>query len=95
MNDLSPQSALITPKSRRQEILDIKNKLADYAQFKNEHKEIVRRDRIFKTAWRHGILGIDNADSAQSSVFYKDDKAKKAFYQNEKDVVNTKRKDCK
>jgi hypothetical protein len=65
------------------------------ANFKKEHKEIARRDRIFKTAWRHGIVGIDNADSGNSSIFYKDEKARRDFAQKEKDTVNMKRKDSK
>lgn len=63
-------SGLISPKQRRQEIHEIRDKLAEVAKFKQEHRDIARRDRVFKTAWRHGIVGIDNADSANATVFY-------------------------
>ena len=38
---------------------------------------IGRRDRQIKGGWRHGITGIDNADSATTSVFYQDVKKAK------------------
>ena len=89
------QSMLISPKQRRQDIHEIRDKLVDVAQFKQQHRELARRDRVFKTAWRHGITGIDNADSANASVFYQDEKARRDFIQKEKDTVNNKRKDSK
>ena len=41
--------------------------------------ELGKRDRIMKGAWRHGITGLDNADSVNSSVFYRDLKSRKDF----------------
>jgi hypothetical protein len=35
---------------------------------------IGRRERTIKGGWRHGITGIDNADSENTSVFFKDKK---------------------
>jgi len=29
-----------------------------------------RRDRAIKVGWRHGITGIENADSENTSIFY-------------------------
>jgi hypothetical protein len=72
--------------------MTIKEKLADYQGFKKTNMELGRRDRIIKNAWRHGITGMDNADSANSSIFYKDLKARKDFQQSEKDTINGKRK---
>lgn len=31
-----------------------------------------RRDRIFRTAWKHGVVGFDDADSPYTEVFYSD-----------------------
>jgi len=30
-----------------------------------------------KTAWKHGVLGVEDADSKSTSVFYTDDRIKK------------------
>jgi hypothetical protein len=43
-----------------------------YNTQKNEHKFFGKRDRIFKAGWRHGIVGVDDADSANTSIFYKE-----------------------
>jgi hypothetical protein len=50
-----------------------------------------RRERTIKGGWRHGITGIDNADSSNTSVFYQDSKALKANAQSERDIINNKR----
>jgi len=50
-----------------------------------------RRERTIKGGWRHGITGIDNADSSNTSVFYQDIKALKANAQSERDIINNKR----
>lgn len=46
-----------------------------------------------KGGWRHGVTGIDNATSANTSVFYQNTKKEKDHWQNEKDVINKKRLD--
>ena len=69
----------VPPSKRREEVAAIKNKLADYQEFKKTQMDLGRRDRIIKGAWRHGITGVDNADSANSSVFFKDLKSQKDF----------------
>lgn len=81
------------PSQRREEIMTIKEKLSDYAAFKKTQNELGKRDRVIKNAWRHGITGMDNADSVNSSIFYRDLKSRKDFQQSEKDTINSKRKD--
>lgn len=44
-----------------------------------------------KGGWRHGVTGIDNANSNNTSVFYADTKKEKDFWQNEKDIINGRR----
>lgn len=83
------------PSQRREEIMTIKEKLSDYAAFKKTQNELGKRDRVIKNAWRHGITGMDNADSVNSSIFYRDLKSRKDFQQSEKDTINSKRKDGK
>lgn len=50
-----------------------------------------KRERTIKGGWRHGITGIDNADSTNTSVFFKDKKNTQEAAQNERDVINNKR----
>ena len=44
-----------------------------------------------KGGWRHGVTGIDNANSANTSVFYQNMKKEKDHWQSEKDTINKKR----
>jgi hypothetical protein len=48
-----------------------------------------------KTAWKHGVLGFDDADSRTTQCFYKDVKDLKDFAQKEKDLINLRRSNCK
>ena len=50
-----------------------------------------KRDRIFKAGWRHGVFGVDDSNSQQSSVFYKDSHDQRIKAQNEKDAINNNR----
>ena len=62
---------LRSPKERRGELLDIKAKLQTFNALKTQHVFFGKRDRIFKGGWRHGIVGVDDGDSPEASVFYK------------------------
>jgi hypothetical protein len=50
----------------RKEIIEAKEQLKIYKAFKNEHKQLGRRDRIMRTSWRHGVVGVDDADSSMT-----------------------------
>lgn len=50
-----------------------------------------RRERLFKGGWRHGITGIDNADSPSTSIFYLNQNKLKQFKESEKHIINEKR----
>lgn len=67
-------SILTSPKSKRDEIQSIRKRLDEYQEFKKNHIMIGRRERTIKGGWRHGITGIDNADSDQTSIFYRENK---------------------
>jgi hypothetical protein len=43
-----------------------------------------KRERLFKGAWRHGITGIDNSDSMNTSIFYQNQYKLKSFKESEK-----------
>lgn len=65
----SPDS-IASPKAKRDEIREIKKRLDQYHSFKQSHMQMGRRERAIKGGWRHGITGIDNADSENTSVFF-------------------------
>ena len=60
------------PRERREELKDIKTKLQEFNQLKTQQIFFGKRDRIIKAGWRHGVFGVDDADSNQASVFYKE-----------------------
>ena len=65
-------STISSPKQKRDEIKAIKKRLDQYNHFKQNHVSIGHRERAIKGGWRHGITGIDNADSENTSVFYQE-----------------------
>ena len=83
--------AMASPKAKREEIKDIKRKLDQYHHFKQSHISMGRRDRAIKGGWRHGITGIENADSDNTSVFFQEQKKMKDFIMSEKNILNKKR----
>lgn len=56
-------AGLRTPNENRQEIIEIRNQLKEYNGFKTEHMFLGKRDRLMKSAWRHGVFGVDDADA--------------------------------
>jgi hypothetical protein len=52
-------------------MLTIKESLQEYKTFKDEIKILGRRDRAFKTGWRHGITGVEDPEHSEPSLFYK------------------------
>ena len=44
-----------------------------------------------KTAWRHGVFGVDDADSKEAQCFYQEVRDLKEKSQREKDIINHKR----
>lgn len=46
-----------------------------------------------RTGWRHGVVGVDDADDENTQVFYKDENQRKLTNQRSKDFINTRRKD--
>lgn len=52
------------------EINSLKESLASLQAFKEQQRFLGRRDRLISKGWRHGILGVDDADSKDTQVFY-------------------------
>lgn len=85
------KTLLSMPAAKRAEIKIAKDKLEEFAHFKEKHKFLGRRERVIKSGWRHGVTGLDNADSENTSYFYRETKDKNDFTQSEKDKLNNSR----
>jgi hypothetical protein len=85
------RTELSSPKAMRDEIQEIKKRLTQYHDFKQSHITIGRRERAIKSGWRHGITGIDNADSEYTSVFFQEAKKNKDKIMSEKSILNNTR----
>lgn len=79
---------LVSPKEKQSEIREIRKKLDEYLQFKKSHVEVGRRDRALRWGWRHGVTGLENADSQNISVFYREMKEQKDKAQAERQILN-------
>ena len=63
-------TGLKTPKEARLEMQKVKQQLDELKNFNEQQRFLGKRERIIKTGWRHGIVGIDDADSGSTQVFY-------------------------
>lgn len=71
--------------------MQLKEKISRYNEFKKQQMFLSKRDRLMKTGWRHGVTGIDDADSYKTQCFYEDSKNQKALIQSSKDEINSRR----
>jgi hypothetical protein len=93
---LKYDKGLRSPKEKREELLEIKTELEGFNAMKTQQVFFGKRDRIFKGGWRHGILGVEDADSKyESSVFYKEQKEHRDHANKEKEAINAYRKKSK
>lgn len=90
-NPSEESSSLKPPSEARKDIREIKEKLKDYQGFKTEHMFLSKRDRLMKTAWRHGVFGYDDADSGKTQVFYQEKRDERDKVQQGKDYINKNR----
>jgi hypothetical protein len=92
---LVDSGALRSPVERRAELKDLKTKLHDFNAMKTQQVFFGKRDRIIKNGWRHGIFGVEDPDSTNPSVFYKETLDKRNLSQHEKQTINVKRSKSK
>ena len=90
-NPTEEESSLRPPEEVRKEIKHISEQLKEFKGFKTEHMFLSKRDRLMKTAWRHGVFGYDDADSGKTQVFYQEKRDEKERAQREKDNINRNR----
>ena len=50
-----------------------------------------RRERVMSKGWRHGVVGLDDADSEQTQVFYQTNRTEKLNVKFNKDLINKRR----
>lgn len=60
---VASQTGLKSPSKAREEIKTLKESLATLKEFKEQQMFLGKRDRLISKGWRHGILGVDDADS--------------------------------
>ena len=58
-----PMRTLKPPSESRKEVAEIKAQLDAYKSFKEEQMFLGKRQRVISQGWRHGVTGIDDADS--------------------------------
>lgn len=86
---------LKAPKANREEVLKLKQEMESFKAFKEQSRFVGRRERLFKTAWRHGIFGVDDADSHNTSVFYDKQKIDRDRTFECKSQINARRRESK
>lgn len=79
---------LASPREMRDNIANIKKNLDQYRAFKQQHVFLGSRQRSIQHGWRHGITGIENADSDNHSILYAEQKKQKDMVLKEKDILN-------
>ena len=83
------------PSEARAEVAEIKAQLEAYKSFKEESMRLGQRHRTISQGWKHGVTGVDDADSPKAQEFYQSAKNQKEAAQAEKDVINKRRLKCK
>ncbi len=84
-----------TPAERRAELKEIKTKLQEFNAMKTQQVFFGKRDRIIKNGWRHGIVGVEDPDSSNPSVFYQQALEKKNKIHHDKEIINARRSKSK
>jgi len=79
---------LRSPKQARAELQNLKEQLRSVQDFNAQKKFLGQRDRIIRTGWRHGIVGVDDADSNYTQVFYQTTRQSKMNTMQDKDLIN-------
>jgi hypothetical protein len=47
----------------------MRKSLLDYQNKKTQRNFLTKRERLMKTNWKHGILGVDSPDTPQNGVY--------------------------
>ena len=64
--DGGPSSMLRTPRAARAELQNLKDQFKQVQEYKTQARFLGKRDRIMRTGWRHGVVGVDDADSGST-----------------------------
>lgn len=66
----SSSSALKVPSIARKEVESLRDYYASIKDFNEQQRFLGKRERLISKGWRHGIVGVDDADSPKTQVFY-------------------------
>ena len=75
--------------------MSLQEQLKQVSDYKEQGKFLNRRDRIIKNHWRHGIVGVDDADSKKPLDFYERQRQERLSVEDGKNFINDRRKTCK
>lgn len=70
--DDKTELSLVKPSQRREEVKRIRNYLDNYYSYKKNQVDLSQRERSIKHGWRHGVTGLENAESINTSIYFKD-----------------------
>ena len=85
------KTGLMSHFDRRNEIEEIKKNRQNFHEFKDAHSFGSKRDRIVKSGWKNGIVGVDSVMNP-NTFFYKDQQKKMVDIQTHSDEINERNK---
>ncbi|CAI2387702.1 unnamed protein product [Moneuplotes crassus] len=78
-------------KQQYQDFLQEKQGLSNFKELKEKKNYVTKRERLMKSGWRHGVIGIENPLNPTSDVYNQIHQAQTAV-KIEKDFINDRRK---
>lgn len=45
--------------------------MKEYQELKKQRNFLTKRERLFKSNWRHGIVGVEGPDSPKNEIYQK------------------------
>ena len=80
-----------TPKEARKEVETLRDQLSEMRDFREKQRFLGQRERVLSKGWRHGIVGVDDADSDATQIFYQSARNEKMSTTQSKDMINKRR----
>ncbi|CAI2376237.1 unnamed protein product [Moneuplotes crassus] len=84
-------SLLRNSKQQFQDFLQERQNQENFKELKEKKNFITKREKLLKSGWRHGVIGIENPINPSSDVYNELHKTQSKI-QMEKDIINNRRK---
>ena len=69
MHEITSKHFLVAPKERREEVFEMKGKLKQYDQIKQQTMFVNKRARQLSGGWKLGITGVDTIENPASEIY--------------------------